>query len=191
LTTPAEEDEDEEAKKHLYAQRDTPVLSVQRKDNPHGLGYVPGTTLHSSRPDSGPKLAGSFILYSTYSSLRRLIGGFGLGALNDADEDDLDVYDSMLHPSSSSKQRVAYDHAQGADDDETVFIGSRRAKADAGKHKGVDVRLQFFFVILISSRKGDETQLTFPRRQSSPPGLHTLLPPRRTRRMVNPLLPHL
>jgi G patch domain-containing protein 1 len=70
LTTPAEEDEDEEAKKHLYAQRDTPVLSVQRKDNPHGLGYVPGTTLHSSRPASGPKLAGSFILYSTYSSLR-------------------------------------------------------------------------------------------------------------------------
>jgi G patch domain-containing protein 1 len=79
-----------------------------------------------------------------------LIGGFGLGALNDADEDDLDVYDSMLHPSSSSRQRVAYDHAQGADDDETVFIGSRRAKADAGKNKGADVRPKFFFITLIS-----------------------------------------
>ena len=66
-------EDDEEAKKHLYAPRDVPVLNVQRKDNAHGLGYVPGTTLHStlgassSQAASGPKLAGTPII-STHNA---------------------------------------------------------------------------------------------------------------------------
>jgi len=48
------------------------------------------------------------------------IGGFGLGALNDADEDDLDVYDSQMH----GKNRHAYD-ANDAHDEEHVFMSSR------------------------------------------------------------------
>lgn len=50
-------------------------------------------------------------------------GGFGLGALNDADEDDLDIYDNT----HSSRRRLAYDHADGEDDD-TVVIGHRADK---------------------------------------------------------------
>jgi G patch domain-containing protein 1 len=54
--------DDEEAKKHSYAPRDTPILSVDRKDNSHGLGYSPGMGLHeglgvkASDRNSGPKL---------------------------------------------------------------------------------------------------------------------------------------
>lgn len=41
-------EDDEEAKKHKYAPRDTPVLIVERKDNFHGLGYRPGMGLNES-----------------------------------------------------------------------------------------------------------------------------------------------
>ncbi|KAH9479298.1 G patch domain-containing protein 1 [Psilocybe cubensis] len=107
-------DDDDEANKHTYAPRDTPVLAVKRKDNNHGLGYTPGLSLNDSlgnKPEDsgkGPKLA----------------GGFGLGALNDADEDDLDVYDTSNH---NSRRQLAYDHAEGEDDD-TVIIGHRSEK---------------------------------------------------------------
>ncbi|KAF5316646.1 hypothetical protein D9619_006245 [Psilocybe cf. subviscida] len=110
-------DDDEEANKHMYAPRDTPILSVKRKDNMHGLGYTPGLSLNeslggSSGGSGGPKLA----------------GGFGLGALNDADEDDLDVYD---HQPNSSRSRHAYDHING-DDDDTVVIGGKADKKASG-----------------------------------------------------------
>src|ERR1700733_7675076 len=49
----------EEAKKHTYAPRDTPILLVDRKDNAHGLGYRPGMrlndTLGVSKRAEGPK----------------------------------------------------------------------------------------------------------------------------------------
>jgi G patch domain-containing protein 1 len=62
------DDIDEEAKKHVYAPRDTPLIIVERKDNFHGLGYDPGLGLHASlgvAPDaskqsSGPRLAGTY-----------------------------------------------------------------------------------------------------------------------------------
>jgi G patch domain-containing protein 1 len=41
-------DDDEEANKHTYAPRDTPILLVERKDNYHGLGYRPGMGLNES-----------------------------------------------------------------------------------------------------------------------------------------------
>ncbi|KAF8159383.1 hypothetical protein B0H34DRAFT_654370 [Crassisporium funariophilum] len=114
-------EDDEEATKHTYAPRDTPILHVKRKDNSHGVGYVPGLSLNESIGESsgganqGPKLA----------------GGFGLGALNDAEDDDLDVYD---HSHQQSRRRLAYDNADGGDDD-TVVIGSR-----SDKHKAPQIR---------------------------------------------------
>ena|ERR1700734_3188166 len=53
-------DEDaEEASKHTYAPRDTPILVVERKDNTHGLGYRPGMGLNDSlgigKGAGGPK----------------------------------------------------------------------------------------------------------------------------------------
>lgn len=112
------EGEDEEAKKHMYPRRDTPLLFVQRKDNSHGLGYTPGMGLNDSlgrggggderdAEGRGPKLS----------------AGFGLGALNDADEDDLDVYEGALHAGSSRSRRVAYD---AEDDGDQIAMGSSR-----------------------------------------------------------------
>lgn len=51
----ADEAEDEEAKKHMYPRRDTPLLVVRRKDNSHGLGYSPGLGLNESLGREGEK----------------------------------------------------------------------------------------------------------------------------------------
>lgn len=51
-------------------------------------------------------------------------GGFGLGALNDADEDDLDVYD---HAIGHGRSRHAFD-INDMHDEERVVIGGRGAK---------------------------------------------------------------
>lgn len=38
-------EDDEQANKHTYARRDTPVIKVQPKEDAHGLGYISGLTL--------------------------------------------------------------------------------------------------------------------------------------------------
>ena len=50
-----EDEEDEEAKKHMYPRRDTPLLLIPKKENTHGLGYKPGVGLMESL---GAKAAG-------------------------------------------------------------------------------------------------------------------------------------
>ncbi|TFK71426.1 hypothetical protein BDN72DRAFT_837646 [Pluteus cervinus] len=94
---------EEEADKHLYPPLDIPVLNVPRKSNSHGVGYHPGLGLNAtlgvserSKNNSGPKIS----------------AGFGLGALNDADDDDVDIYDRSIE---GMRMRTAYD---GGDDDE-------------------------------------------------------------------------
>ncbi|KAI1790233.1 hypothetical protein LXA43DRAFT_515639 [Ganoderma leucocontextum] len=105
------EEDLEEAKKHLYPRKDTPILLFHRKDNFHGLEYTTGLSLNQSvggeQARAGPNIS----------------TGFGLGALNDADEDDLDVYDS----GPSGRNRVAYDSSL-ADDVHRISIGSRASR---------------------------------------------------------------
>ncbi|KAK1231891.1 hypothetical protein PQX77_004982 [Marasmius sp. AFHP31] len=103
--------DDEEANKHTYAPRDTPILVVARKDNFHGLGYRPGMSLNESL---GQKAAGG-----SGQTGPNISAGFGLGALNDADEDDLDVYDAA----SSRRNRTAYDIADDEADDRITIGG--------------------------------------------------------------------
>ena len=65
------DDVDEEAKKHMYAPRDTPLIVVERKDDFHGLGYDRGLGLHASlgvapetsKQPSGSRLAGAWSRY--------------------------------------------------------------------------------------------------------------------------------
>ncbi|KAG6908902.1 hypothetical protein DXG01_002880 [Tephrocybe rancida] len=104
-------DDDEEASKHTYAPRDTPILLVERKDNSHGLGYNPGMGLHEGTGGKGG---------SESFKGPRLAAGFGLGALNDADEDDLDVYDGGA---SSNRRREAYDISEREQDDSITISG--------------------------------------------------------------------
>ena len=71
LGYPPMELDDEEAKKHKYPRRDTPLLSVPRKDNVHGLGYSPGMSLNeslgakSAGSSKGPRLAGMYFSFFT------------------------------------------------------------------------------------------------------------------------------
>ena len=56
-------DDDEEAKKHTYPPRDTPVIKLSRKGNTHGLGFVPEQGLRERLGEkraepTGPTLAG-------------------------------------------------------------------------------------------------------------------------------------
>ncbi|KAF9038570.1 hypothetical protein BJ165DRAFT_1531650 [Panaeolus papilionaceus] len=125
-------DDDEEANKHTYPPRDTPVLVVKRKDNFHGLGYVPELSLDERLNNTGA--AGE----ASGSKGPKIAGGFGLGALNDADEDDLDVYDGE----QASRNRHAYDHIAG--DDDEIMIG-RQADARKRKQEPVVPIKQYFF----------------------------------------------
>ncbi|KAF8892162.1 hypothetical protein BD779DRAFT_95881 [Infundibulicybe gibba] len=106
-------EEDEEANKHTFAPRDTPLLIAGRKDNTHGLGYITGMGLNESLGVKG----------AAQSTGPQIAAGFGLGALNDADEDDMDVYDSQ----SQSRSRTAYDIADREEDDK-IMIGGREAR---------------------------------------------------------------
>ncbi|KAL1678877.1 hypothetical protein EV122DRAFT_264169 [Schizophyllum commune] len=112
------DDGDEEASKHTYAPRDTPVLLVPRKDNTHGLGYRPGMGLGESS-GSGKERAGP-----------NIAAGFGLGALNEADEDDLDIYDSGV---PAARRGVAYDIIDREEEDEISISrrGQHRAQPQA------------------------------------------------------------
>lgn len=107
------DEDDEEASKHTYAPRDTPMLIVDRKDNAHGLGYTPGMGLNDSLGVGGKAAAKG----------PNLSAGFGLGAVNDADEDDLDVYDGG---SAQPRRHMAYDASEREDDDKIVIGSSSR-----------------------------------------------------------------
>ncbi|KAF8324347.1 uncharacterized protein EI90DRAFT_3146926 [Cantharellus anzutake] len=93
-------EEDEEARKHLYAPRDTKLTNLQPKGNLFGIGYLPGTSLSdmvgaaAESNQSRPRISG-------------VTSGFGLGALNEAEEDDLDIYDTG--PGQRASTRLAYD----------------------------------------------------------------------------------
>ncbi|KAH0836806.1 hypothetical protein J3R83DRAFT_8571 [Lanmaoa asiatica] len=112
-------DVDEEAKKHTYAPKDTPPIVVPRKDDFHGLGYNRSLGLNASLGANEQGTQGA--------QGPRLAGGFGLGALNDADEDDLDVYD---HTMGHGRSRHAFD-ASDMHDEERVVIGGRGTKSSS------------------------------------------------------------
>ncbi|KAI0091613.1 hypothetical protein BDY19DRAFT_1067041 [Irpex rosettiformis] len=137
----AEEDVevDEEARKHLYPRRDTPLIIVPRKDNSHGLGYTPGMGLVESL-GQGASGSGS----SSQAKGPRISAGFGLGALNDADEDDLDVYDSSLPTNSRlhHSRRVAYDENE---DDNRITMGkSGSSRVQQSQNSRVGDKTQTF-----------------------------------------------
>ncbi|KAF8722671.1 hypothetical protein AX14_009686 [Amanita brunnescens Koide BX004] len=107
-------EEDEEANKHKYPRRDVPVPVFERKDNFHGLGYKSGLGLHESLGRSKAETDGP-----------RISAGFGLGALNDADEDDIDIYDGGH---STNKSKIAYDISERESD--TVVLAQKKAKVE-------------------------------------------------------------
>ncbi|KAF8990675.1 hypothetical protein BDQ17DRAFT_1371641 [Cyathus striatus] len=113
-------EEDDEANKHTYAPRDTSIIVAGRKDNFHGVGYSPGMGLHESLGvKEGDK-----------ASSRQISAGFGLGALNDADEDDLDIYEGDI--TGSGRNRIAYDTTESGEN-EKITIGRADEKKSQSK----------------------------------------------------------
>ena len=121
----------DEAKKHLYPPRDTKVPTFRRKDDKYGLGYEPGLGLSEmlneemnvgdgTKRKQGPNISGSYTLDTLILNVLTIsTAGFGLGALNDADEDDIDVYD---RGNVQTSRRLAYD---AEEDDDHSMMGSK------------------------------------------------------------------
>ncbi|KZT59468.1 DUF1604-domain-containing protein [Calocera cornea HHB12733] len=128
-----DEMDDEEAGKHLYAPRDTVAVVYRAKEDSFGLGYVRGAGLREGDGGRGKKAEEG----------QAISAGFGLGALNDADEDDLDVYDGSRAP--TDKRRLAYTIDE--DEDEPVLLGSKQAAPfrRPAPTQPQTVQAQFFF----------------------------------------------
>ncbi|KAH9066795.1 hypothetical protein EDB87DRAFT_1588266 [Lactarius vividus] len=95
-------DDDEEAKRHMYPPRDTVVPRFSTKSDSYGLGYTSAPGLVESLGQKHPEVKGP-----------TLAAGFGLGALNEAEDDDIDVYDSA---SRADRTYMPYDSTRDADD---------------------------------------------------------------------------
>jgi G patch domain-containing protein 1 len=107
-------EDDEEAKKHTFAPIDRTVLTFDNKENQWGLGYVPGQSLTERLQEQHSSQSGSYSVPTSdrtrFGSARNtgdagpqsrvpMGGAFGISALEEPDEDDLDVYggDSSEH----------------------------------------------------------------------------------------------
>ena len=64
----------------------------------------------------------AFYYSITRCILTRVLAGFGLGALNEADDDDLDVYDSSL---PAERTYMPYDAADRETDENISLSGSK------------------------------------------------------------------
>ncbi|KAF6761784.1 DUF1604 domain-containing protein [Ephemerocybe angulata] len=114
--------DDEEANKHTYPRRDTPILNVSNQNKRFGLGYKPGLSLNETLGvDGQPKLSGP-----------NISAGFGLGASNEADDDDIDIYDTDAI-------------FQNKDCDDTIVIGAKGKGRESRPTAQVKVSGQTFF----------------------------------------------
>lgn len=88
----------EHDKIHYFAPQDSAMITLQKKDNYGGLGYM-GSIKQESIRDQGLEAK------VEKASVRK--GGFGVGVLNDEDEDDEDIYEI--------KPKAAYNRVLGGD----------------------------------------------------------------------------
>lgn len=92
-----EEEDDAMVDKHLFAPLDRPLVLYPEKTNAWGLGYKAGATLVDSIGSTSDvkgksRMKAGHVPEGTSST--PLGGAFGIGALEDADEDDYSVYDT-------------------------------------------------------------------------------------------------
>ncbi|KAI0272592.1 hypothetical protein BC834DRAFT_857452 [Gloeopeniophorella convolvens] len=95
-------EDDEEAKRHTYPPRDTVAPRLPMKSDTHGLGF-----------DASPGLAESLGQKRSEPKGPSLASGFGLGALNEAEDDDVDIYESA---SRTDRTYMPYDSIRDADE---------------------------------------------------------------------------
>ena len=97
LEKDGEEEDHEEAGKHLYAPIDRPLILFDAKENLFGLGYsVVQASLHQLSGDQA--LAATSRGISASNQKSGVAGSaFGISALEEMDEDDADVYGNVQH----------------------------------------------------------------------------------------------
>lgn len=76
----------------------------------------------------------SFLVTTLSSPIYWFSAGFGLGALNDAEDDDIDVYD---RGASKEHRRMAYDAGENEDDDR-IALGSSGPAGRARESVGLE-----------------------------------------------------
>ena len=124
-TATIETEEDEEAQKHLFAPLDRPAAVYDLKENAYGLGFEKGISLHdavrqgdhagANTPEGKQRntpVGGRTLLALPKGSLDvGIAGAFGIGALEEADEDDFSVYDNSIRLGAGTVI-----HEEGEDD---------------------------------------------------------------------------
>ena len=134
ISVQSDEDADEppeEAKKHLYAPVDRPLMTFDGKDNQWGIGYVPGANLveslaSTSRSAMGPSRPAQVDEDDGKTPKMPRGGAFGISALEDADEDDDDVYGSGLGGRNGHSAMIMHDDEDEEDSFMPAGMGSRR-----------------------------------------------------------------
>ena len=129
----------EHDKVHYFAPQDSVLITLEKRDSYSGLGYMGSIQQESIRDQRLEAKAEK-------ASIRK--GGFGVGVLNDEDEDDGDIYEI--------KPKTAYNRAIGGDKKKAtklcaklitpakhVFISKKigSSKADSNVRKCFDGRL--------------------------------------------------
>lgn len=94
----------EHGEKHTFAPKDTALMIPPRQIASQGLGYA--YTIHSLRPNQSEKNEGQVVRGD-------ISHGFGLG-IEDADEDDMDIYGGNMAGIEKQKKlnQLAYDDSQ-------------------------------------------------------------------------------
>lgn len=138
-------EDDEEAKKHTFAPLDRTVITFENKENQWGLGYVPGSTLEGRLQGASTSQHSSYSVPTSDQARfgrngrkgdnepqsRMPVGGaFGISALEEADEDDIDVYGGS---SSGPSNLVLNDEDE--DDDGFAGVHGRSRKPELLSHR--------------------------------------------------------
>lgn len=115
LKLPQEDWSNTAAPGQTFAPLDRPLVYFQPKENAHGLGFERGQTLRQSvnsqqqqqqQPSSSSQGHGTSIIEG--GRAMPIGGAFGISALEDADEDDMSVYESQLGGSDfKAKSKLA------------------------------------------------------------------------------------
>jgi len=137
----------EHDKIHYFAPQDSVLITLEKKDNRGGLGYTGSIKQESIRGQLEAKVENP--------SIRR--GGFGVGVLNDEDEDDEDIYE--IKPKTAYnrvigdvKKKTTKPSAKLITPAKHVFISKKigSSKADSNLRKCFDGRLPLPGFILAS-----------------------------------------
>ncbi|MBW0481190.1 hypothetical protein O181_020905 [Austropuccinia psidii MF-1] len=169
LESDAQAEEDLERKKHLYAPPDRPLTAVVPWSNYSGLGYLQTPASHSSN-DQGFSATSATSPSVVNIQGRKIPQGssFGLGALNDVEEDDEDVYVSSkdyLTNDPRARRLMALNETKNPPRQTSNFLNTQNAHASTANGKNVfedNTPLPKGFLLPLSLKKNPTVRSFLP-----------------------------